>query len=377
MAGWADLPLDLLNSISNRLDVVSRLHLSTVCTSWASAIGCRLPALPSFDPDQPIPWLFLQVEPSTSNPNHSDFTFYDLNSGSSYCVPSPIPYPSICGARWLGSNNGWLALINWQHQFHLISPLTGAHLLLPSVKFPDNYQGILARYWSNNRAEWNYCAKVIPCQDPDRRSGSHSGLLVLALFWPHGLAVWKDRGNKWTWLDLETRYKDAIVCGGKIYAVAHDFLHCWEVTGSSFKEWDIRTITNRMLKPHANYLVEFGGKLLMVCRNKEWSRLSHRMSVYELDLYQRDVLWKPVENIMDHALFLGMGYSRVASTFALDGAQENCIYYVDDDYFFCDLSIKQPFPDHDSGVHNLEKKTYERFPVDYSPPAAWFWPREL
>ncbi|KAJ3699645.1 hypothetical protein LUZ61_003350 [Rhynchospora tenuis] len=354
MAGWADLPLDLLDSISNHLDVVSLIHLSAVCTSWASAIRCRLPALPSFDPDQPIPWLFLLVEPSTSNPNHSDFTFYDLNSASSYCVPSPIPYPYISGHRWLGSNNGWLALINW-HQLHLISPLTGAHLILPSFKFPDGYQGILAHYWSKDMTEWSTCMKVIPCQDPDRRSG----LLVLALFWPHGLAVWKDLGNKWTWLDLEQRYQDAIVYSGKIYAVAHNFLHCWELTGSSFKEWDIRTITNRMLKPQSNYLVEFGGKLLMVCRNREWSRLSHRMSVYELDLYRRDVLWKPAESIGDHAMFLGMGYSRVASTFALYGAQGNCIYYVDDDYFHSELCLEQPFPDHDSGVHNLKKKTYE------------------
>ncbi|KAJ3699652.1 hypothetical protein LUZ61_003357 [Rhynchospora tenuis] len=377
MVVWADIPSDLLNSISNRFDIVSRLRLSTVCTSWASAIRCDLPALPSFHPDQPIPWLFVRVEPSTSNPDHSDFTFYNLNTSTLYCIPSPTPYPLVHGARWLGSNNGWLAFISQQHQFHLISPLTGAHLLLPSIKLPDGFQGVLADYWV--MVAWKTCMKVILCQEPDRSSASHSGILVLALFWPHGLAMWKDSGKKWTWLNLKTRYNDAIVYDGKIYAVGHEFLHCWELTSSSLRAsiWNILTISNRMPKHHANYLVEFGDKLLMICRNKEWGSHSHRMSVYELTFYQSGIHWRNVESIGDHTMFLGKGYSSVASTIGLDGAQGNCIYYVDDDYFYCLIGVQPPHSFNDSGVQNLKKKTYEKFSVDNSPPATWFWPCDV
>ncbi|KAJ1699152.1 hypothetical protein LUZ63_007664 [Rhynchospora breviuscula] len=375
MVVWADIPSDLLNSISNRFDIVSRLRLSTVCTSWASAIRCDLPALPSFHPDQPVPWLFLRVEPSTSNPDHSDFSFYDLNTTTLDCIPSPIPYPLVYGARWLGSNNGWLAFISQQHQLHLISPLTGAHLLLPLIKLPDGFQGVLAYYWGNDsKVAWNTCMKVILCQEPDHSSVSHSGLLVLALFWPHGLAVWKECGDKWTWLNLKTHYNDAIVYDGKIYAVGHEVLHWWEVTGSSFRAWNILPISTTMPKLHANYLVQVGGKLLMICRNREWGGCGHRMSVYELNFYPNGIFWRHVESIGNHTMFLGKGYSSIASTIGLDGAQGNCIYYVDDDYFYCKIDVQPRSSFNDSGVQNLKKNTYEKISLDNSPPATWFWP---
>lgn len=384
MAAWADLPSDLLIEISNRLDILSCLRLSAVCTTWASTICPRLPTgtLPPFCLEQPVPWLLLDAGTSKHNPDHMDFIFYNLTTATSYCIHSSIPFSSTCYHRFLGSNSGWLVCtdLKLEDQLHLISPLTGTNHLLPSVKLPHGYQGPLFNVWipKKNTFNWNSLEKVIICQVNDNCSGSDTGLLLLGLFWPHGLAVLKVGDDKWTWLDLKRHFKDALIYRGKIYAMARltDTLHCWNLEGCSFRAEKTLTIRNNMLNGLTKYLVEFKGKLMMVCRDNEWgNNPGNKMSVYNLDLDHRDRLWSPVNNIGENAVFIGPGYSRIVSIVGLDGIQGNCIYYTDDAYAHKLHCIGYCF--NDSGIYNIKKGTFEPFPIDYVQPPIWFWPCQV
>ncbi|KAF3338329.1 F-box protein [Carex littledalei] len=366
MAAWADLPSDLLISISDRLDMLSCLRISAVCTTWASIVRPRLNL-------QPIPWLLLYVRNSIKNSGHTDFTFYDLTSYTSYCITSPIPF-SLDGPHWIGSNFGRLVCIDQNSQLHLISPLTGAKQLLPSVKLPHGYQGNLNTYWDahRNTLKFHSHEKVILCQVPDHGSGNDNGLLLLCFFRPYGLAILKVGDDNWTWLDLERHYLDAIVYQGKIYAMTADTLYCWEHKGSSFRAGKvILTIRDSILNDFTKYLVESGGKVLMVCRNnKEHCNHGKAMNVYELDLDQGRRLWRPVQSIGDNAIIMGLDYCRIASNIGLDSAKLNCIYYFDEN---CNDNIYKSF--HFLLVYNCKKRKYDRFPIQKgNSPTPWFWP---
>ncbi|KAF3331995.1 F-box protein SKIP23-like protein [Carex littledalei] len=377
MASWTDLPSDLLISISDRLDILSCLRCSAVCTTWASTIRPRLPTLPLFCLEQPIPWLLLYAGASKYDPDHTDFIFYNLTTATSYCIPSLIPFSSIERARFLGSNSGWLVCTNIKYQLHLISPLTGTKHLLPCIKRPHGYQGDLTVLWGSegNSFNWDSLEKVIICRVNEHCSGSDTGLLLLGLFWPHGLAVLKVGDDKWTWLDLKRHYKDALIYRGKIYAMATHTLCCWKLEGCSFRAEKALTIRNSMLNSLTKYLVEYRGKLMMVCRDSEWRNPGNKIRVYNLDLDHRDRLWSPVNNIGDNAVFIGPGYSRIASIVGLHGIQGNCIYYTDDHYAHKLNCCGYRY--HNSGIYNLKKGTYEPFPIDYIQPPIWFWPCDV
>ncbi|KAF3338328.1 putative F-box protein [Carex littledalei] len=362
MATWNDLPSDLLISISNRLDILSCIHFSAVCTAWSSTLRPRLPTFPRFRHDRPIPWILYGGTQKYPFIDITKFNFYDVSKDISYRITSPILLSSFYNTHWLGSNFGWLVFMDRKLQLHLISPLAGAQVLLPSIKLPHGYQGNLIDHWNTHRCY----KKVIPCRVPYHGSDSNTGLFLLCLLWPQGLAVLKVGDQKWTCLDLKRMYTDAIIYQGKIYAMTTNSLQCWELKGSSFKVGKVIKIKNIMLNHLIKYIVETSGKLLMVCK-KHLSNSGNAISVYEVDLDRRGQPVSPVKSLGDNAVFIGLGYSRIVSTVGLNGVQGDCIYYVCNNYNF------------DSGVYNLKKGTYEQFSFSYimMDSAVWFWPCDV
>lgn len=370
MAAWDDLPSELLISISNCLDILSCLRFSAVCTTWASTVRPRLPTLPSFRLDQRIPWLLIYADISKYNPDHTDFTFYDLTTATSHSIHSPIPFSSFNSSYWLSSNCSWLACIDQESQLHLISSLNGVQLLLPPIKLPDGYHGKTYSWEAQKNCSlgWDSHKKVIIFWVPDHSYGNHTGLMLLCLFCPKGLAFLKVGDDKWTWLDLENKFMDATFYQGRIYATEANNLHCWELKGSTFIAGKVRATRNSKFKRLKKYLVESEDKLLMVCR-KEYGN-KDPMSVYELHCEKSGWRYSSVKSLGDNAAFIGIGYSRLALVVGLDHTQGNCIYYTDDDDFIC------KFPFNLSGVYNLKKQTFEQFSVACRSP-AWFWPCDV
>lgn len=373
---WANIPLDLLLRIAKRLDITATIRLSAMRTSWASTILPHCSSIPPFRADQPIPWLLISPQKSKTDPNSTDLTFYDLITTTSYSVPVSIP--SLCSHHWWSSNKGWIVTVDQQSQLHLIKPLTGAHLLLPSSG-------------TGRERPW----KVILCRTPD----CTDGFLAISLN-GHGRLVYAKPGAE-SWISLSNfcPFLDAVFYKGKVYAIASDTLSCWDLRGSSLRhDWIINIRLNKKIRwwtrylgkrrhsryfqPWTKYLVEWRGELLMVFSNKEpWTRLENHkfgnVKLYKFDLQDHDRRWSRVRSLGGDALFLGANYSYAVSTRAVGNVCRNCIYITDQLWHcfphFNNFRSKCAF-----GVYDLKKKTYKPcYPSDlpsYLMPPIWFWP---
>lgn len=114
-----------------------------------------------------------------------------------------------------------------------------------------------------------------------------------------------------------------------------------------------------------DYLVECGGRLLMVIR---WFRSMARptsddcfehdrtvaLGVFEADLHAEPVGWRIVNDMDGHALFLGQHSSKSLRAGECTGYQEDCIY------FMCDYpwSKYSANPLCGAGVYNVRNETF-------------------
>ncbi|KAJ3709310.1 hypothetical protein LUZ61_013015 [Rhynchospora tenuis] len=358
-SSWANLPPDLLRSIVDRLDDVDSIRLFTVCTSWASIIRPDLPSFAPFRRNDPIPLLLLFAQNSNTDPNCTDLNFYNLATATSYSVPVSIPFH--CFYHWLGHKNGWLVTLGAELQVHLIKPLTGAHILLPS-------KGLSC----------DYARKIVLCQTPDR---TNNEFLAVSLnkFGRLDIAI---TGAK-SWITMSVfPFLDAIGYKGKIYAISSNNLTCWSVRGSSFRhERVIHLRLGRKVYSWTKYLLEWRGELLVLITDKEpWFRLGgHRLTkvkLYKINLKNRGSRLSRVRSLGDDALFLGTNNSYAVSTSGVDNVRGNCIYFAD----VLSHPIRYSFkPNFAFGVFDLHKKTYQYETCQghtspYWPPPIWFKP---
>ncbi|XP_004967278.2 uncharacterized protein LOC101775408 [Setaria italica] len=130
--GWADLPRDLLESVLARLPVPDRLRFPAVCTAWQSAA-----ATGASGSNAPLsPWLMLPFNPTArGRPRRGgggDARFLSLAEGRAYAIRQPASVVSehVC----VGSSpDGWLITADASSELHLLNPVTGAQVQLPSV----------------------------------------------------------------------------------------------------------------------------------------------------------------------------------------------------------------------------------------------------
>uniref|UniRef100_K3Y146 F-box domain-containing protein n=1 Tax=Setaria italica TaxID=4555 RepID=K3Y146_SETIT len=112
--GWADLPRDLLESVLARLPVPDRLRFPAVCTAWQSAA-----ATGASGSNAPLsPWLMLPFNP-TARGRPRRPTPSGTAVSEHVCVGS--------------SPDGWLITADASSELHLLNPVTGAQVQLPSV----------------------------------------------------------------------------------------------------------------------------------------------------------------------------------------------------------------------------------------------------
>ena len=303
---WANLPHDLLFSITENLDVTTTIRLSAVCTSWASKIHPCLPSFPSIRCDQPIPWLLCSARNSDTNPNCSVLTFYDLSTTAYFYVR--IPIPSLYEHQWMGSYKSWLVTLDQQLQLHFIKPLTDTHVIVPC-----------------NDIRKRHPKKVIMCENPDNSNELHAYCLT-----QQGLLFsGKLEDKKWSWMaDHGAGYEDITIHQEKVYTISRDTLCYWNLRSPYNK----RTITNVFWTVNmTKYLLEWKGELVMLIIDKEeWVSLENqtekRVLLCEIKFGpDGDVIWcRFVDTLEDDALFIGANCSYAVSSFD----HENFIYFT-------------------------------------------------
>uniref|UniRef100_A0ACD6A9J5 Uncharacterized protein n=1 Tax=Avena sativa TaxID=4498 RepID=A0ACD6A9J5_AVESA len=136
------------------------------------------------------------------------------------------------------------------------------------------------------------------------------------------------------------------------------------------------------------YLVESGGKLLMVHRymSSAGGFLDRNVQtvgfkVLEADMSTNPGEWRMVSDLGGHALFLGKQGSKSLPARECSGSQEDCIYFICD--YRCPLSSANPL--RDSGIYNMRSGTFR--PLHSGTPGVpqrqagqwgltWFFPPE-
>ncbi|KAJ4807316.1 F-box SKIP23-like protein (DUF295) [Rhynchospora pubera] len=124
---WASLPSDLLYLITRKLsDLLDFIGFRGVCKPWRASAPISNP------PPQQFPWI--------PDFNVSDrLRFFSLFSGKVFTFPVP---PQLKGKDWFRPQLGGYLLVGQypDKDMSLFNPLTGHHVLLPSLDdswFPD------------------------------------------------------------------------------------------------------------------------------------------------------------------------------------------------------------------------------------------------
>ncbi|XP_078148866.1 uncharacterized protein LOC144544284 [Carex rostrata] len=385
MSSWANLPADLLLLIADKLDVTTSIRLSSVCISWASTILPGLPSFPPFLPSlQSIPWLLCSAKKSntTTNttgpgPNRSEseseshdelITFYDFSTAAYYSVRIPIPSFSFsfsfCVHQWLGSYKGWLVTLDNQLQLHLIKPLTGAHVLLPS-----------------NGIEKELPKKVILCHRPDNTNE----LQAFCLTQDGNLFSIKLGDGSWTLMGSACGiYMDIIVYQGKLYVVSNGILSYWNLQSSSIEKKMVIRNGNGDCWGWTKYLLEWNGELVMLMIDddqEEEERISlENYTPNQVKLYQLQIIINVslslVTSLREDALIVGDNCSYIMSSSCHNGIQPNSIYFIHQfSHCFHDAETSQSQSNHYLGkqAYNYKPCCLKDSPMHMTSP-IWFWP---
>ncbi|XP_078165502.1 putative F-box protein At4g17565 [Carex rostrata] len=352
-SSWANLLPDLLLSIANRLDVTTSIQLAAVCTSWASTLRPWLPSFPPICHDQPIPWLLCSARKSNTNPNYSVLTFYDLHTTVYFYIRVPIAL--LCEHHWVGSYKDWLVTLDPQLQLHLIKPLTGSHVLLPS-------KGL----------EKEHPKKVILWHNPN----TTNKLRAFCLTQQGHLASVKLGDESWTWMnDDSANYMDIIVYQGKLYAVSTYGLCYWNLQSTSTEG----AVITGFLSWGTKHLLEWNSELIILTINhyKKIS-LENHVRLYKAPLGDYSYSSNRISSLDGDALFFGANCSYAVPSSGRDDIQGNCIYFTNQ-MSRCFHDGETFHPNHNFGKFDLGKKTYympccpQDLPTDLPPP-IWFWP---
>jgi hypothetical protein len=126
------------------------------------------------------------------------------------------------------------------------------------------------------------------------------------------------------------------------------------------------------------YLVVSGDRLLMVEREVEMEpagnvpRRTRRLEVFEatglLD-GSGHARWRKVDTLMGHALFISLDCSwsiPVASHYgrAVAGAQEDCVYFMNEHKLHCSVDRKPEDDFRNCGVYNIRDQTMSPLPTE-------------
>ncbi|XBI35275.1 hypothetical protein VPH35_120973 [Triticum aestivum] len=399
---WAYLPDDLLLLVLRCLaSLADRIRAGAVCRPWRSAASKLPPRLP---------WVVF-----------GNGTLFELANDSAPHPHHRLRLPDDCWRYSAGEN--MLFLVHQRDgSCSLLNALSGARTDLPELA------GLLRTYNVRHRRLRNELSRIPHNLNDLRRmprnelrrifrsqqdqteppmkairkvvvssSASDDEPIVVAVLIGRDVIVSTCRpageSNSFLLGALRHDAVDIALFQGKIYALSRGHvLETLDLSNGHQKGFKLKYSTELMIKhPWQNhhhqdfqdgfplvelYLVESGGKLLMVKRwlRRPWMRMpsspdadgrrTFRFEVWEADLNERR--WKKLDgSLEDQALFVSRPCSK--SLPAGNGVQGDCIYFLNKLYQW-----KQPeAPLGDSGVYSIRDKAFTTLLRESMPWLSW------
>jgi hypothetical protein len=351
---WADLREELLDRIFSFLpSLADRASCACVCRHWRIKETQREHATPPT-----LPWLL--------RPSGAGGTYYRLFSRSSTNVPA-VP-ENARGARFLGSwPGGWFVVARGQWRgYALLNLITGDEVPLPDGvregEISDKLQvGI----------EPSDLLILAATRSPALTSDGRYIVAAITLG-HHKTVCWSPDTDHWEPLEpidyncrawqkaMLEEFEDVIyrccdVEEGFYFLTSQEHLVVFSTTRVNSKfdqdsgevaiDGDLIYYTfpdHRMSSPPeagqkvaGRYLVESGGRLLMVKRFNAPGRSTVSFQVFRLRWRDKDPYWQRLSVLMGQLLFIGRGSSRAFQTGRLNPGY---IYFFDDAEGFHDPS---------------------------------------
>ncbi|XP_011022224.1 PREDICTED: putative F-box protein At1g65770 isoform X2 [Populus euphratica] len=350
MSQWADLPKELLEMISKRLDLrVEVLRFRAVCSSWRCSVSP-----PSFD--QEIPPLFLKLPPPfrTLDPIFADAVLMQTticrmeflcNYSNSSCSLAKSSLVKV-GESKHGKLQPFHPLSNQETKDSFMS------LNLLDLKFVQLSKACLLK-WPGGISVYGINKVVVfplsaGCID-------NCELGILAIYHEGKLGYWRYGDKEWTLLDDRNfEYDDIIVYEGQFYVVDRWGTVSW--IDSSLKV--IQYSPPLYGCGGQKNLVESCGDLYVVDRyldgeRRTWKdyedvmdtndnplcfwRLMNKARPMTVDfrVYKLDEewgTWVDIKSLGDRIFILGVDCSFSVSCRDLSGGKGNCIYFYDSLY---------------------------------------------
>jgi hypothetical protein len=376
---WSDLRPELVVLVLKRLpSLADRIRLRAVCHPWRSGTISHSQVLP-----RPFPWLTLP-----------DGTFFSIPGGEVHCIPVPD------GACCHGSIGSSLFLMSSDGAFSLLDPFSKTTLQLP------NLVTAWQREIDDAHAAGVPVSYKLVAPSP---MGSSPKLLAAALNSGSGysdnLCIIKPQVATFLFrLSAEPfPLVDFAFFDGRLHVVSEFFkLFIVDFSENLENNPNINCAIDSVgdilgAPPYLNpmgcyelkqYLVESGGKLLMVQRFmisaggfRDTNNQTVGFKVLEADMRTYPGQWRMVSDLGGHALFLGKQSSKSLPAGEGCGPQADCIYFICD--YPCPEASANPL--RDSGIYNMRSGTLR--PLHSGTPAVpqrqagqwgltWFFPPE-
>ncbi|CAL9195315.1 unnamed protein product [Musa hybrid cultivar] len=268
MMNWSELTVNVLGMIHGELLISDYVRFRAVCKQWN--------LVSKFEDHRRLrpqaPWLML------SGDDNSTAKFFSIVEKKIYKIQCPEP---MIGKRiYVGSCHGWLATLDGRCNMHLLNPLTGAQIPLPSVltlpfiRDIYNLEGQITNcnveQDHNHYSLWlKFIRKVVLSKAPD--ADNDFTIMMIYSHWCK-LAFARAGDKAWTPIISPYYYSDIIYRNAKFYAINyHQMIEVWEPDELALKH----TIFISDLSPYVllrgiYYLVEsLDGNLMLVHKNQK------------------------------------------------------------------------------------------------------------
>ncbi|KAL6654055.1 hypothetical protein ACP70R_007520 [Stipagrostis hirtigluma subsp. patula] len=391
-----ELPQEILIDIFALLEIPDLLRAGSVCSSWHTACislrSCGMYRRPQ------TPCLLYTSESAGDNVA----CLYSLAEKRVYKLT--LPEPPIRSRHLIGSSQGWLVTADEMSELHMVNPITGEQIALPSVTTIEQVKpifddaGVLQQYeLSQYFGEEEFSVPIIYDLDglrgslyfkafvfSDSLTGSYIVVLIHNPIFQLSFARAGD--SKWTWLPPSAHYEDCIYMDGVLYAVTGTGgIDAFDLTSSTFSRKVVIDDMKNSIHEHMYIVQTPSGDLLQVWREQEVAAGNHegedapeldpseivmetrKIMLYKVDMGAEEVV--EINSLQDHVLFLGHSQSHCISAEAHPHLKANHAYLTDDEK--CIASWKSNC--RDICVFNLGSNSTE----EIVPPFWCSWPAPI
>ncbi|XP_049362061.1 putative F-box protein At5g55150 [Solanum verrucosum] len=367
--GWADLSMDLLAMIANRIELPKDfIFFTCVCTSWKIATTL----------DHKFDIFFTQTPLLMLADKHDDYReFYSLIKQK----VTPLFLPEA-RQRHCCPSEGWLCTMDDSTgEMNLLHHLSRTQIQLPSR---DN---LMASNGLGDEVLWDFMEKAIFSASP---SVTSDYVLVVNYHADiNRLAFWRPGDLNWTNIKMNNL---GAVMGinyyrGKFYYVtARGEFWVFEVQPNAVEQHLLYWSQHDIFLQHSAqyYLVELSDKLLFITRFAHYPEL-HRYKTYKFKIFEVDAIKgelkeeDEIKTLGDSAIFLGFntGTCSIDSS-KFPGIKPNYIYFTDDWY---DKFSYFDGAGRDMGAYNFEdgevESIYPGSSLSHISPPTWIIPSQI